>query len=62
MWHIKRPQQSVEFRTSSSLTCGDIDVCDVHGAIQGLGRADIVQDVPEGLQCPEVCNVQLHIH
>lgn len=62
MWHIKRPQRKVEFRRSCVLTCDDVDVCDIYGAIQGLGRADIVQDVPEGIQCPDDCHVQLDIH
>lgn len=50
------------FRRSSLLTCGDIDVCNVYGAIPDLGRADIAQDVPQGIQRPNICNVQLHIH
>lgn len=47
---------------SSVLTCGDIDVCDIHSAIQNLNRADAAQDVPEVVQSADVCNIQFHVH
>lgn len=46
-----------EFRRSYVLTCGDVDVCDIHGAIQSLNRDYIAQDVSKVVQSHGVCDL-----
>lgn len=46
----------------SSLTCGDVNVCDIRGAVQSQEEAAVAQDVPEVVQRGDIGNVQLHAH
>lgn len=36
----------VQIRRSSILTCGDVNVCDIHSVTQGQGNAAVAQDAP----------------
>lgn len=52
----------VQIRKSSILTCGDVNVCDIHSVTQGQGNAAVAQDAPQVVQCRDICNIQLHTH
>lgn len=44
------------------LTCGDVNVCDIHNGPQSQGEAVIVKKAPEVVHCPNICHIQLHLH
>lgn len=44
------------------LTCGDVDVRDIHGGIQSQGKVVFVQQIPQIIHCTYICHIQLHLH